>query len=130
MDTGTDTVRRGRKRVCIIRSVISAAKNYDGIVRVLGDTNVHFRDHRRRPAFTHFRVVRLPHQARCVLVCYVERVIRVSAPAHTEDQVDKIRAIDDTVLVGILDDRHDIAIEAVLLVLRVRIEIQPSQVRE
>ncbi len=133
VDARPGAVRRCRVRGGVVHGIVAAADHNHGLVDILGYAgNVHFRNDRGRPRLTAVGYPEIPQDLRRIPVRDIERVIRRAAAAHAEDQLHEvaISRFDNAVAIHILDDRHDVAVEAVLLELRLRIEVQARQVIE
>ncbi len=114
----------------VVLSIVTAADNHDCLIGVeAGVVHVDTGDCRSRPALAELRRRDTPHDFRTVLVGDVERVKAAAAATHAYNYVDEIaiRSLDDTVVVAVCSDCNNVAVNAVLLERRIRVEKQVRQ---
>ena len=114
----------------VVLRIITATHDDDGFVAIeTGLVHVHACDRRPRPALAELRRRYTPLHLRGVLVGDVERIKAVAAAAHAEDEVYEVAVSNlyDTIIVAVRRDRHDVAIDAVLLEGRIRVKEQVRQ---
>ncbi len=70
----------------------------------------------------------MPEEFRYVLVSNIQSIVIIAATPHAEYQVDKIARVDEAVVVFVCDDRYNIAIDPIILVLSVSVEIQLAKI--
>ncbi len=73
-----------------------------------------------------------PQQFRCGLAADVDGVVIRAAATHADHEAHEVAVVglDHSVAVDILDDRSDVTVNTVLLVLRARIEIEARHIRQ